>query len=138
MTFGGHIVYLWPEQYHLRPSGARVQMMLRCTNYIPDKRHVIIVIINTQGQIVQIYFIKKDFLTRNHVAGCKFRLQPALCSLSHEKECFREGSLSFGRVQLSIVSLFQFGFKSSISARISEKEIINRNLILDQKRFLKT
>ena len=31
----GHIVYLWPEQHHLRPSGARV---LRGTNYVPDKR----------------------------------------------------------------------------------------------------
>ena len=27
MTFEGHIVYLWPEQHHLRPSGARVQMI---------------------------------------------------------------------------------------------------------------
>ena len=23
MTFGGHIVYLWPEQHHLRPSAKR-------------------------------------------------------------------------------------------------------------------
>ena len=31
--------------------------------YIPDKSHVIIIIINTQGQIVQIYVIRKDCLT---------------------------------------------------------------------------
>ena len=56
MTFFGHIVYLWPEQHHLRPSRARVQMMLQGAqkNYLPNKSHVIIIIINTQGQIVQI------------------------------------------------------------------------------------
>ena len=65
MTFVGHIVYLWPEWHHLHRSGARLQMMLRGTqiNYMPDKSHVIIIIINTRGQIVQIYFIRKDFLT---------------------------------------------------------------------------
>ena len=61
MTFGGHIVYLWPESYHLHPCGARVQGTQ--INYMPSKSHVIIVIINTQGQIVQIYFIRKDCLT---------------------------------------------------------------------------
>ena len=65
---------------------------------MPGKIHVIISIINTQGQIVQIYFIRKDCLTGNHVAGCKFHLQPALCHLAREKERVREGSLSFGRV----------------------------------------
>ena len=30
---------------------------------MPDKSHVIIIIINTRGQIVQIYFITKDCLT---------------------------------------------------------------------------
>ena len=56
MTFGGHIVE-W--------SGARVQMMLRGTqiNYIPDKSYVIIIIINTQGQIVQSLFHKESLLT---------------------------------------------------------------------------
>ena len=68
MTFGGHIVYLRPEWHHSRPSGARVQMMLRGSqiNYMPNKSHVIIIITNTrntQGQIVQIYFIRKDCLT---------------------------------------------------------------------------
>ena len=55
MTFGGHIVYLWPEQHHLRQSGAKAQMMLRGTqiNYMPSKSHLIIIIINTQGQIVR-------------------------------------------------------------------------------------
>ena len=51
MTFEGHIVYLWPELHHLRPSGARVKMILRGTqiNYMPDKSHLpIIIIINTQ------------------------------------------------------------------------------------------
>ena len=35
-----------------------MQMLLRGTqiNYMPGKSHVIIIIINTQGQIVQIYF----------------------------------------------------------------------------------
>ena len=65
MTFVGHIVYLWPVQHHLRLSGARVQMMLRGTqiNYMPDKSHAIIIIINTQGQIVQIHLIRKKCLT---------------------------------------------------------------------------
>ena len=31
--------------------------------YMPDKGHVIIIIINTQGQIAQMYFIRKDCLT---------------------------------------------------------------------------
>ena len=46
MNFVGHIVYLWPEQHHLRPSGARVQMMLRGTqiNYMPSKSHVIVLL----------------------------------------------------------------------------------------------
>ena len=30
---------------------------------MPDKNHVIIIITNTRGQIVQIYFIRKDCLT---------------------------------------------------------------------------
>ena len=56
MTFGGHIVE-W--------RGARVQMMLRGTqiNYMPDKSHVIIIIINTQGHIVQSLFHKESLLT---------------------------------------------------------------------------
>ena len=77
-----------------------MQMILRGTQitYMPEKSRVIIIIINTQGQIVQIYFVRKDCLIRNHVAGCKFHLQPVLCRLGREKERFREGSLSFGRV----------------------------------------
>ena len=56
MTFGGHVVYLWPE-YHVT-----VQMMLEGTetNYMPDKIHAIISIINTRGQIVQIHLIRKN------------------------------------------------------------------------------
>ena len=56
MTFGGRIVE-W--------SGARVQMMLRGTqiNYMPDKSYVIIIIINTQAQIVQSLFHKESLLT---------------------------------------------------------------------------
>ena len=60
MTFGGHIVYLWPGKRHLRPDSTRHTNKLR---YMPGKIHVIISIINTQGQIVQIYFIRKDCLT---------------------------------------------------------------------------
>ena len=41
MTFGGH-----SEQHHLRPNGARLQMMLRGTQlYMPAKSHVIIIIL---------------------------------------------------------------------------------------------
>ena len=73
-----------------------VQMMPLGTqiNYILNNCHVIIIITNTQGQI----YFKKDCLTWNHVAGCKFHLQPALSRLALEKERIREGSLSFGRV----------------------------------------
>jgi len=40
-------------------------MMLRGTqiNYMTDKSHAIIIIINTQGQIVQIHLIRKKCLT---------------------------------------------------------------------------
>ena len=68
-------------------SFASVQMMLpRGTqiNYI-DKSHVILIVINTLGQIVQICFTRKNCLTWNHVAGCKFHLQFALCRLAREK-----------------------------------------------------
>lgn len=60
-------------------------------NYMPDKNHVIIIIINTPN--LKNLFHKE----RNHVAGSKFLLQPPLCSFAREKERFREGSLSFGR-----------------------------------------
>ena len=43
MTFGGHIVYLC--------RGTQI-------NYMPDKGDLIIIIINTQGQIVQIHLIR--------------------------------------------------------------------------------
>jgi len=57
MTFGGHTVHPWPELHHLCPSRVSAQMMLRGTqtNYRSDKSHLIIIIINTQGQIVQIH-----------------------------------------------------------------------------------
>ena len=75
-------------------------MMLRGTqiNCMPDRSHVIIIIINTQGQIIQIYFIRKDCLTGNHVVGWKFHLQPAVCHLARKKEHLRGGILSFGHV----------------------------------------
>ena len=43
----------------------QVSFMQRGTqiNYMPDKSQVIIIIINAQGQIVQIYFVRKDCLT---------------------------------------------------------------------------
>ena len=66
--------------------------------YMPDKSNVIIIIINTQGQIAHIYFIRKDCLTGNHFVGCKFHLQPALCHLARKKEHFRGGTLLFGHV----------------------------------------
>ena len=65
---------------------------------MPDKSHVIIIIINTQGQIAEIYFIRKDCLRGNHVVGCKFHLQPALCHLACKKEHFRGGILLVGHV----------------------------------------
>ena len=45
-NFGGYILYLWPEQHHLRPSWARGQMILRETqiNYMPSKSHLIILL----------------------------------------------------------------------------------------------
>ena len=33
MTFGGHIVYLWPEKHHLTPSGA--------TFLLPSRRPIV-------------------------------------------------------------------------------------------------
>ena len=63
-----NIVNLWPELHHLRLSRVRVEMMLRRTqihvNYTPDKSHVTIIIIDTQGQIVQIHLIRKKMYSR--------------------------------------------------------------------------
>ena len=64
--------------------------------YAKKKSRNYIIINNRQGQIIQIYFIRKDCFTWNPIAGCKFHLQPALCCLAHEKERFREGGLPFG------------------------------------------
>ena len=66
MTFGGHIVYFVARVASFAPKrSARAQMMLRGTqiNYMTDKRHAIIIIINTQGQIVQIHLIRKKCFT---------------------------------------------------------------------------
>ena len=82
MTFGGHSLFV-----------------ARVASFAAER-------INTQGQIVQIYFKRKDFLTRNHVAGCKFHLQPTRCRLAREKQHFREGSLSFGCVRVVIMAVF--------------------------------
>ena len=60
--------------------------------------HVIIIIINTFGQIVQMYFIRTNFLTWNHVGGWKFHLQPVLSRLARVKERIREDSQLFDRV----------------------------------------
>ena len=51
----------------MRSSGARVQMMLRGTqiNYMPDKSHLIIIIVNEQGQVVSIYLIRKKLFNRD-------------------------------------------------------------------------
>ena len=42
-------------------------MMLRGTqiNYMTEKSHAIIIIINTQGQIVQIHLIRKKMFNRD-------------------------------------------------------------------------
>ena len=46
MTFFGNIVYLRPcSQCHLRPEREAI-------NNIPEKSHVIIIIINKQGQMI--------------------------------------------------------------------------------------
>ena len=60
MTFGGHIVYFVARVASFAPE-REAQMMLRGTqiNYMTDKSHAIIIIINTQGQIVQIHLIRK-------------------------------------------------------------------------------
>ena len=65
-------------------------MMLRGTqiNYMPDKSHVIIISINTQGQIIQIMLRAANSIYRPHFA----------VYLAREKERFRDGSLSFGHV----------------------------------------
>ena len=74
-------------------------MMLPDINKLYARQgHVIIIIINTSGQIVQMYFIRKDCLTWNQVGGWKFHSQPALCRLAREKERIREDSQSFNRV----------------------------------------
>ena len=46
----------------LRQSNDFLQMILRGTqiNYTPCKSHLIIIIINTQGQIVQIHLTRKN------------------------------------------------------------------------------
>ena len=81
-----HVLTFWGKK--LRGTPPWPLPMLR-----PDKSRVIIIINNTQGQIVQFYFIWKHCF-----AGCKFHLQRALCRLARGKERFREGSLSFSRV----------------------------------------
>ena len=53
MTLGGHIVYLSRE-------GANDATMHKLYT---RQNHVIMIIINTQGQFEQIYFIRKDCLT---------------------------------------------------------------------------
>ena len=70
MTFGGHIVYFWPAWAQMMLRGAQI-------NYISDKSHVIIIVL-TQGQIVQIYFIKKDGLNMKSLCGLQipFTAQP--------------------------------------------------------------
>ena len=45
-------------------------------NYMPSKGRAIVIIINTQGQIVQIYFIRKDCLIWNHVAAANSIYSP--------------------------------------------------------------
>ena len=77
ITYGGHIVLFV----------ARVENdATRDTNKLYARQgHVINIIINTFGQIVQMYFIRTDCLTSNHVGGCKFHLLPALCRLAREK-----------------------------------------------------
>ena len=63
-------------------------------NYLPDKSHVIIIIINTQGQIVHINFFKERLFDMKSCCGLQIP-EPALCRLVREKERFREGSLSW-------------------------------------------
>ena len=54
MTFGGQIVYLWPERSEGGNDAPKVTNKLS----VPDKSHVIIILINIQCQIVQIYVIR--------------------------------------------------------------------------------
>ena len=54
MTFGGQIVYLWSERSEGGNDASKVTNKLS----VPDKSHVIIILINIQCQIVQIYVIR--------------------------------------------------------------------------------
>ena len=79
---------------------------------MPHKCHVNIIIINTQGQIVQIYFIKKGCLTRNYVAGRKFHLQPAKSRVLGKAVChfpwLRVVIVSVSKVKGWFVALFGY------------------------------
>ena len=70
-------------------------MMLRGAqiNYMPDKSYVIIIIINSQGQIMQINFIRKDCLTRimlraaNSIYSLHFAVWPTKTSFLERAVC---------------------------------------------------
>ena len=64
-------MYVWPTRAKMILRGVQI-------NYIPDKSHVIIIIINTQGQFVQMYFIRKDCLNMKSLCGLQipFTAQP--------------------------------------------------------------
>ena len=103
MTFGGHIVInfvAWVASLFCAQVEHRVQMMVQGTqiNYMHDKSCVYHYYQYTKPNRTNL-FHKERLSTWNHVAGCKFHLQPARCRLACEKEhIFREGSLSFGCV----------------------------------------
>ena len=65
MTFGGQIVYLWPEQSEGGNDASKVTNKLS----VPDKSHVIIILINIQCQIVQIYVIRQRLFNVKSCCG---------------------------------------------------------------------
>ena len=76
-----------------RSEGANDATRVTNNLYMPDKSHVIIIIINTQGQIVQNYFIRKDCVIGNYFAGCHsiyspyFAVWPAKRSVLERAVC---------------------------------------------------
>ena len=92
MTFGDHIVYLWPDWHNLRPSGAGANDATRDINKLHARQKSCDYHYYQYTRPNLINLFQKE---RNHVAGCKFLLHPPLCSFARER--FIEGSLSFGR-----------------------------------------
>ena len=71
MTFGGHIVYVWPSWAQRMLQGTQIKLYSRQKSCDYHCSY-------TQGQIVQIYFIRKDGLNIKSLCGLQipFTAQP--------------------------------------------------------------